>query len=511
MSRMKAEPMVIRYDPSKTGKEFHRSKEDVRLVMGCVGSGKSTMAINELIMLAVLQAPDKYNQRSSKWLIVRETYPQLRNTVYESFKMWLRPNDTTVRYTESAPMRIRWTDRMADGTRLNAEFIFLAVNKPQDYENVKSFEITGAFVNEAGALDYEVISTVNSRIGRYPPPVEAADPDNPITQTALLIDSNPPDEDSWMADKIANPPIGWACWQQPPAVLVDKESDIGYKLNPHGENFKYLGIGPSRYYLDKIPSMTKEQIRVLFEGKFGVTSHGKAVYRRQWDDDQHVSNSKLKAIPGIPLRFGWDFGRGGEAFTIGQLTKTGQLRILDSLVADNIGLHDFAKNIVRPYLEKYYPKKDWPQKLIISKGDPSGNGVSGLSRDSLNYFDVLNNSKDGIFADWFETETALSNHIELRCNAVRYFLTENTGSGAPKFQLNKSCGKLRRGFNAGYAYKRVQVSGEARYKDAPDKNDFSHPHDTVQYIALSAHPQYQELLKHTSFVCREVVDSVTNY
>lgn len=511
MSRFAGAPVVVRYEPSPTGLQLHRSDADTRLVMGPVGSGKSTMMINELIMLAVLQCPDKWNQRTSKWLIVRETYPQLRNTVFESFKMWLRPNGTTVRYTESAPMRIRWTDRLADGTKMNAEFIFLAVSKPEDYENVKSFEITGAFINEAGAMDHDVISVVNSRIGRFPPPVDAVDEDNPITQTALLIDSNPPDEESWMAGIFKSVPKHWDVWRQPPAVLPDPKTEDGWKLNPKGENFKYLGVGPQKYYLDKVSAMTREQIRVLFEGNFGVTSHGKAVYRRQYNDDQHVANSKLKAVKSQKIYFGWDFGKGGEAFTIAQVTRTGQLRVLASLVADNIGLHDFAKNMVRPYLDKHYPKKDWPMKMIISIGDPSGKGSHGLSKDTLNYFDVLNNSKDGIFGDWFTTRPAKSNHIELRVNAVRYFLTNSTPTGGPSFQLNRECGILRRGFNAGYAYKRMQVSGEARYRDKPDKNDFSHPHDTVQYIALEAHPKYNELLKHTSFVTREVVDSIINY
>jgi hypothetical protein len=33
----------------------------------------------------------------------------------------------------------------------------------------------------------------------------------------------------------------------------------------------------------------------------------------------------------------------------------------------------------------------------------------------------------------------------------------------------------------------------------------------VQYLALEAHPKYKELVEHTSFVTRSVVDSVTNY
>lgn len=503
--------ITVKYEPSPTGREFHRSKADTRLVMGCVGSGKSTMCINELLMLSMLQVPDKWNHRTTKWLIVRETYPQLRNTVFESFKMWLRPNGGTVRYTESAPMRIRWTDKMTDGTQMNAEFIFLAVSKPEDYENVKSFEITGAFINEAGALDNDIIQVVNSRIGRFPPPVDAVDPDNPITQTALLIDSNPPDESSWMSGVFKTVPAHWEVWKQPPAVLPDSKSETGWKLNPEGENFKYLGVGPEKYYLDKVGAMTREQIRVLFEGKFGVTSHGKAVYRRQWSDELHVANSKLTAIKGMPLYLGWDWGRGGEAFTIAQKNKAGQLRVLHSLIAENIGLYDFAKNIVRPFMDKNYPKAEWPMESIISVGDPAGKGSHGLSMDSLNYFDVLNSSKDGLFSDWFTTRPAKSNHIELRLNAVRYFLSHPTPTGGPGFQLNKECGELRRGFNAGYAYKRVQVSGEARYKDKPDKNSFSHAADSLQYIAMEAHPRYHELVSHTSFVEREVVDRVTNY
>ena len=509
MSRFNAKPVVVKYEASKTGHEFHRSNADTRMVMGPVGSGKSTMMIIELIKLAVNQCPDKWGNRSTKWLIVRETYPQLRNTVFESFKMWLRPNGTTVRYTESAPMRIRWTDRLKDGTQMNAEFIFLAVKDPSDYENVKSIEITGAFINEAGAMDRDVVSVVNSRIGRFPPPVDAVDEDNPITRTALLIDSNPPDEDSWMAESFANVPEHWDAWQQPGALLPCNESPTGWKLNPEGENFRYLGIGPEKYYLERTGGMTKEQIRVLYEGKFGVTSHGKAVYRRQYNDDLHLSSNVLRPIPDLPIYLGWDFGHGGEACTIAQKTKTGQLRVLDSLIADNIGLHDFALNFVKPKLEKDYAA--WTGKAIISVGDPSGTSKHGLSKDSLNYFDVLNNQKDGIFRDYFVTKPAKSNHIELRLNAVRHFLTTELPTGGPAFQLNRSCGKLRRGFNAGYCYKRMQVTGTAVYKDKPSKDDFSHPHDSLQYIALEAHPKFHELKKHTSFVTREVVDKVMNY
>jgi hypothetical protein len=503
-----SQEISINYDASPTGLDFHDSHAEVRLVMGAVGSGKSTMMIIELIMLSVLQKPDKYNRRSSRWVIVRETYPQLRNTVFESFKLWLKPNETTCRYTESAPMRIRWTDMLADGTQMNAEFIFMAVAKPQDYENLKSLELTGAFINECGAMDYDVVTTVYSRLGRYPAPVDAVDPDAPITRVALLMDTNPPEDDGWVAEKFASPPSGWQLWKQPAALLVDPKSENGYRLNPEGENFKYLGVGPTAYYLNKVSSMTPEQINVLFCGNFGVTLDGRAIYRRQWSDSYHVAKASLKPLPNQDIYLGWDWGRGGEACIVGQKLPNGQLRILHELVADNIGLYDFANNFVRPLLETCYPKDKFN---IISVGDPAGVASHGLSQAGLNYFDVLNNSRTGVFRGWFHTKPALSNHVELRLNAVRHFLTEKTPTGGALFQLDRECTILRKGFNAAYCYERKQVMGKAQYKDAPTKGAASHPQDALQYLCLAAHPNYQRLVQHTEFVTRRTVDAITNY
>jgi simple sugar transport system ATP-binding protein len=46
------------------------------------------------------------------------------------------------------------------------------------------------------------------------------------------------------------------------------------------------------------------------------------------------------------------------------------------------------------------------------------------------------------------------------------------------------CTVLRKGFNGGYKYRRIQVTGDERYTDEPVKNGYSHPHDGLQYVAL---------------------------
>jgi hypothetical protein len=510
---------TIQYLPSATGTQFHNSNSDIRLVLGNVGSGKSTMCIVELLKMAMLQRPDRNNERTSKWVVVRETYPQLLETTFASFKLWLKPNKTTRRYTHSAPFRIRWTDKMADGTKLNAEFIFQAVSKPDDYENLKSLELTGGFINECGAMDGEIVGAVQSRLGRYPPPIDAVDEDNPITRVSLLMDTNPPEGDGWVAQIEDTQPYGYSFFRQPGALIVTPETDTGYSLNPLGENFKYLGVGPHAYYLDRVGTMTKEQVKVLFCGEYGVTSSGKAVYKRQWDHEYHVADNLMKPIKGLPVLLGWDWGKGGESCIVGQVMKTGQMRILEEFTGDNMSLRAFAEDYVKPWLDEQFgpdslAKGDKPWE-IISTGDPAGLGSHGLSDDSKNYFHVLNDERVGVFRGWFMTKPAPSNHAEIRLNSVRHFLMGKTTRGLPLLQINGPCKSLIKGFNQSYEYERKQIKGKARYKDTPCKSAESHPHDALQYLCLFAHPDYEILKKHTEFVTRTQVKSIkvdaTNY
>jgi hypothetical protein len=57
--------------------------------------------------------------------------------------------------------------------------------------------------------------------------------------------------------------------------------------------------------------------------------------------------------------------------------------------------------------------------------------------------------------------------------------------GKPAILIDRRCPQLIKGFEGGYAYKRMQVSGE-RFADKPDKNMFSHVHDAAQYLLLGA-------------------------
>ena len=78
---------------------------------------------------------------------------------------------------------------------------------------------------------------------------------------------------------------------------------------------------------------------------------------------------------------------------------------------------------------------------------------------------------------------ATTNAFVGRREAVAKYLTRLV-DGKPAFLLDPSCDMLRRGFNGRYQFRRLQVVGAERYKDVPDKNEFSHLHDALQYAAL---------------------------
>ena len=51
--------------------------------------------------------------------------------------------------------------------------------------------------------------------------------------------------------------------------------------------------------------------------------------------------------------------------------------------------------------------------------------------------------------------------------------------------LDNRCLNLKKGFNGGYYYRRLQTSGN-RYDEKPFKNRYSHVHDALQYMMMGA-------------------------
>jgi hypothetical protein len=87
---------------------------------------------------------------------------------------------------------------------------------------------------------------------------------------------------------------------------------------------------------------------------------------------------------------------------------------------------------------------------------------------------------------------APSNKLAIRKEGVISRLNKLV-NGEPGFVLDgKKCPVLRKGFNGGYKFRKLNVSGTDRYMEEPEKNQYSHIQDAHQYVCLST-GEYREI------------------
>lgn len=421
-------------------------------------SGKSVGAVNELLKRALSQQPNAQNIRKSRWALVRQTYPELRSTTIKTFQDWIPDSICPIKLTDS-PINGRLVLPLPDKTVVMAEFLFIALDKPRDLGKLLSLELTGAFLNEAKECEKAVIDGLTSRVGRYP-----SRRDGGPTWSGVIMDTNAPDSSHWYAQLEREPPDKWKFYVQPPALL--QQRDNTYAPNPKAENVEHQPKGYD-YWLDSVAGKDTSWIRAYVLNQFAIVSAGRPVYGEYFSEAYHVSKNKLWPVKNAPVYVGFDFGLTPAAVFIQLIPDTGQLRILDAISAVRMGFKNFLVEAVLPLVAEKYHRNE---RYYV--GDPSG--VRSADTDERSCFDIGRQLGVNILP-------ASTNTIEPRLEGVRQWLTRNVAKGQPALLVSPHCTELIEGFASGYQYARIQISGEARYRDKPDKNRFSHAHDALQY------------------------------
>jgi hypothetical protein len=285
----------------------------------------------------------------------------------------------------------------------------------------------------------------------------------------MIMDTNPPDSDHWFYKLFEEDlPHNYAIFHQPSGE------------DPQAENIDNL---PDLYYANMKTGKDQEWINVYVHGRYGFVSDGKPVYP-EYKDDIHgtsedlyatlifnqskLSGNNLSSKPTIYV--GIDFGL-TPAAAIGYLTPTGQMQLIDELVTFDMGAVNFGK-LLRQKLNTDYAGFNFD-----IYGDPAGD--QRAQTDEVTPFQILSNQ--GVEA--FPTYT---NDPIIRREVVADYLQRLDFSGKPALIIGKRANMTRKGFAGGYKYKRMQVSGEMKFMDKPDKNKYSHISDAVQYLFLGA-------------------------
>jgi hypothetical protein len=262
-------------------------------------------------------------------------------------------------------------------------------------------------------------------------------------------------------------PDNWSFYTQPPALLENKGKDgliTGYEDNKKSENKKNL---TDKYYENIIRGKTKGWIDVYVLNKLGSIEEGKPVYH-SFKDELHITKEKIELIPGQPIWIGVDFGL-TPAAVFGQRTTTGKWNILNELVCFDMGVIRFSE-LLRGEIAKSYKGYE-----VMIYGDPAGDFRS--QTDERTPFQIMRNHG-------LKAIPAPSNDVALRIEAVDSTLSRLV-DGSPGFIMSTECINLKKGFNGGYHYRRLQVSGD-RYDEKPLKNRYSHVHDALQYLMMGA-------------------------
>jgi len=412
-----------------------------RGLMGPFGSGKSTACIMEILRRAKDQRIGTDGKRHSRWAVIRNTYPELRTTTIKSFHQWIPPS--IGRWVDTGPP----THHIQEGD-LDLEVMFIALDRPDDISKLLSMELTGAWLNEAREIPKAVVDGLTGRVGRFPSVLMGG-----CSWSGIIADTNPPDNDHWWY-KLAEEakPEGWRFFKQPGGMDAD------------AENVANL---PPNYYQRQVAGKDQDWVNVYVNANYGFVRDGKPVYP-EFRDSLHVKEFDL--VHGWPVYIGIDFGL-TPAAVFGQRSPMGQWRWHSELVTEDMGAKRFSELLRNAMHERY-------QGMTFAgiTGDPAGD--SRAQTDETTPFQILR-------AAGVEARPAPTNDFMKRRESVASCLSRLI-DGEPGLLLHPQCRALRKGMAGGYNYRRVQVSGEERYRDVPDKGQYSHVCEAGQYMLIGA-------------------------
>lgn len=464
--------LTINYQPpGPIAESFLDSRAFVRGIRGPFGSGKSTVCVIAILQHILEQRPDNKGVRRSKWAIVRNTYPELKTTTIATWHEIVPPN--VGRWVAQGPPTHTLTGQLDDGTKYEAEVMFLALDSQADVKKLLSMNLTGAWVNEAREVPQSVIDGLTGRVGRYP-----AKADGGATWSGVLMDTNPPDTEHWwyvLAERDTSTQsnaelvgsidrteaqlrdMGLLALDQPLYEFFAQPSGLA----EDAENRENLQPG---YYVRLQAGKKEDWIKVYVRGEYGFVMDGKPIYP-EYSDSLHASQERIRPIPGRAT-IGLDFGL-TPAATFNQRLMSGRIVTFHELVSERMGASNFA-DVLAVELAQYPEVAEWD---VV--GDPAGDQAA--QTDEQTVFQILR-------AKGIKARPARTNDFTLRRDAVGNALSRLV-DGKPGLIISQHCVRLRKALAGGYCLQRVAVTSE-KYRDKPDKNMHSHVAESQQYALI---------------------------
>lgn len=436
-----------------TLRAFQKSRAKIRGIMGPVGSGKTSCCLMEFPRHGIMQEPSPIDgHRYTRGLVIRDTYRNLERTTIPSWLEWLPKETGEFRGGSSGePGRHHIVQPLADGSVLDLEVLFIAI-QDWDIEDVfRGFPTTFIYVNEADRLSMDVIHVGRSRLGRYPA-MRHAGP----TWSGMWCDFNAPNwgepiDEFFISDR----PDGVAFFEQPSG------------LSPEAENMQNL---PDGYYEEQMNGQPEHWVGRFVRNELGHSREGKPVYP-EMSMRIHVSRVSLQPLRQKKILVSADAGR-SPAFTFMQKDFRGQIRILREIVLEDVGAKPAGERLADAAAE-FYPRFE-----IVGVCDPAAANPTETSADDDDVWMEIVSRSSGI-----RFRPARTNKAEVRRQGMRQCLTTMLSADTPAILISHECTVLARALAHGFRYPRRKLTADL-YHETPEKNGYSHVAEAAEYGVL---------------------------
>jgi hypothetical protein len=441
---------TLTFVPVPSVTPFFLDERFISLIIGPVGSTKTSTAIMKIAYHASQMAPCRDGIRRSKAVWVRNTREQLKDTSIPDFLKFF-PDGVAGNFLRT---ELKFMLRFGN---TECEVMFRGLDDQNDVRRLLSLQASFGIIDEFREISPAVFEALQGRVGRYPSKL-----DNGV---GCVTDDGRENKHIWGC---SNPPDADTAWE---ALFLDPPANVGVYIQPSGRSPEadWLDFLPVDYYENLSLGKSEDWVAVYIDAKFGRSLAGLPVYR-VFKTDFHVAKQRLTPIRlnERPLIIGLDFGLNPSA-TINQLDLRGRFITYDALPSDNMGVQRFLESRLKPLLASKFP--GFP---VIVVGDPAGQARA--QTDERTCFEMVRQAGLKAFP-------ARTNVTTARVAAVERFLNRQIDGGPGRLLCPEGAKPLIAAYRGGYRYK-IKKTGET--EDSPEKNIHSHIADADQYACLHA-------------------------
>ena len=442
--------MQLTYTPPASANPFLQSEAFISLIVGPVGSTKTTAGIMKIAYHAAQMAKCRDGIRRSRAVWVRNTREQLRDTSIPDVLRWFPDGQAGTYLKSEYKFMLRFND-------VECEILFRGLDDANDVKRLLSLQASFGILDEFREINPDIFNALQGRLGRYPSKLDngvGCVTDKVANNSHLWGMSNPPDMETFWEEYLTSPPANAEIFFQPSG------------LSPEADWLEFL---PDNYYDNLAEGKSADWVDVYIHAKFGKSLSGLPVFR-SFNRGTHVAKEPLKVLSSsTPLLIGVDAGL-TPAAVLGQVIHDGRIVVYNTLVSDGMGALRFVREKLKPLLANKFPGA---RAIIII--DPAA--FQRAQTDERTVADIYR-------AEGFMVKAAKTNSVVARIAAVDKYLTRTVDGKAGILLCPEGNAPLIQALAGRYRYK-INTKGER--DESPEKSHpWSDASDSLQYLCLHA-------------------------